>query len=123
MDNDIELLICSDAPKVLESPEVLRSEDGGPYVVRALLGWNINGPLGRPCKSSRTANRIQSHAVLDQQFARFCEMEFNDSQFSIEKALLQDDKRALAIMEESAVVITKLHFLERSSLKICPTTR
>ena len=117
------MLIGSDAPKVLESHDVLRREDGGPYAVRALLGWTINGPLGRPSKSSRTANRIQSHAVLDQQFARFCEMEFNDSQFSIEKALLQDDKRALAIMEESAVVITKLHFLERSSLKICPTTR
>ena len=29
-------------------------------------------------------------------------MEFHDSQFSIEKGLSQDDKRALAIMEESA---------------------
>ena len=88
--------------KLLEPHEVLRSEDGGPYAVRTLLGWTINGPLGRPSKSSRTANRIQSHAVLDQQFVRFCEMEFNGSQFSIEKGLSQDDKRALAIMEESA---------------------
>ena len=54
------------------------------------------------CKSSRTTNRIQSHAVLDQQFARFCKINFNDSQFSIEKGVSQDDKRALAIMEESA---------------------
>ena len=102
IDADIELLIGSDVPKLLEPHEVLRSEDGGPYAVRTLLGWTINGPLGRPSKSSRTANRIQSHAVLDQQFVRFCEMEFNDSQFSIEKGLSQDDKRALAIMEESA---------------------
>ena len=56
----------------------------------------------RSSKSSRITNRIQSHAVLDQQFARFCEMEFNDSQFNIEKGLSEDDKRALAIMEESA---------------------
>ena len=123
IDTDIEFLMGSDSPKVLESHEVLRSEDGGPYAVRTLLGWTINGPLGRPSKSSRTANRIQSHAVLDQQFVCFCEMEFNDSQFSIEKGLLQDDKRALAIMEESGGVITKLHFLGRSSLQICPTTR
>ena len=70
--------------------------------MRTLLGWTINGPLGRPSKSSRTANRIQSHAVLEQQFVHFCEIEFNDSQFSIKKGLLQDDKRALAIMEDSA---------------------
>ena len=69
-----------------------RSEDGGPYAVRTLLGSTINGPLGRPSKSGRTTNCIQSHAVL----------EFNDSQFSIEKGLSQDDKKALAIMEESA---------------------
>ena len=69
--------------------------------MRTLLGWTINGPLSRPSKSSRTTNRIQSHAALDEQFAHFCEMEFNDSQFSIEKGGSQDDKRALAIMEES----------------------
>ena len=102
IDADIELLIGSDAPKLVEPHEVQRSGDGGPYAVRTLLGWTINGPLGRPSKSVRTTNRIQSHAVLDQQFTRFCEMEFNDSQFSIEKGLSQDDERALAIMEESA---------------------
>ena len=102
IDADIELLIGGDEPKLLEPHEVLRSEEGGPYAVRTLLGWTINGPLGGPSKSSRTANRIQSHAVLDQQFVRFCEIEFNNSQFSIEKVLSQDDKRVLAIMEESA---------------------
>ena len=102
IDADIELFIGSDVPKALEPQEVQRSEDGGPYAVRTLLGWTINGQLGRPSKSSRTTNRIQSHAVLDQQFVRFCEMEFNDSQCSIQKGMSQDDKRALALMEESA---------------------
>ena len=102
IDADIELLIGSDVPELLEPHEVQRSEDGGPYAVRTLLGWTINGPLGRASKAARTSNRIQSHVVLDQQFVRFCEMEFNDSQFSIEKGLSQDDKRALAIMEDSA---------------------
>ncbi|XP_073237808.1 uncharacterized protein [Porites lutea] len=102
IDADIELLIGNDVPKLLEPHEVQRSEDGGPYAVRTLLGWTINGPLGRASKAARTSNRIQSHVVLDQQFVRFCEMEFNDSQFSIEKGLSQDDKRALVIMEDSA---------------------
>ncbi|PFX21826.1 hypothetical protein AWC38_SpisGene13688 [Stylophora pistillata] len=102
IDADVELLVGRDVPKALEPQGVQRSEDGGPYAVRTLLGWSINGPLGRPSKSSRTTNRIQFHVLLDQQFAPFCEMEFNDSQFNIEKGLSQDDKRALAMMEESA---------------------
>ena len=76
IDADIELLIGNDVPKALEHQEVQRSEvqRSGPYAVRTPLGWTINGPLGRPSKSSRTTNRIQSHAALDQQIARFCEM-------------------------------------------------
>ena len=33
--------------QALEPIEVLQSEDGGPYAVRTLLGWTINGALGR----------------------------------------------------------------------------
>ena len=50
---------------------------------------------------SRTANRIQSSANLRTQFEKFCEIEFNDSQFTVEKILSQEDKRALQMMEQS----------------------
>ena len=40
-------------------------------------------------------------ADLSTQFERFCEMEFNDSQFTVEKTLSQEDKRALHTMEQS----------------------
>ena len=101
IDADIDLLIGNDVPKALEPIEVLQSEDGGPYAVRTLLGWTINGPLGRMNHSNRTSNRIQSHVELDVQFHNFCEMEFNDSQFSITKEMSQEDRRALKMMEES----------------------
>jgi len=81
----VDLLIGSDVPKALEPQDVKRSNDGGPYAVRTLLGWTLNGPLGRSNSSNHAANRIQSHANLDLQFERFCEMEFNDSQYSTEK--------------------------------------
>ena len=99
---EVDLLIGSDVPMALEPQEVKRSDGGGPYAVQTLLGWTLNGPLGRPNSSNHTANRIQSHANLNLQFERFCEMEFNDSQFSTEKGMSQEDKRALTIMEESA---------------------
>ena len=99
---EVDLLIGSDVPKALEPQEVKRSDGGGPYAVQTLLGWTLNGPLGRPNSSNHTANRIQSHANLDLQFERFCEMEFNDTQFSTEKGMSQEDTKALTIMEESA---------------------
>ena len=43
---EIELLIGNDAPKVLEPKEIRESKDGGPYAVRTLFSWTINGPLG-----------------------------------------------------------------------------
>ena len=99
---EVDLLIGSDVPRALEPQEVNKGDCGGPYAVRTLLGWTLNGPLGRPVRSNHTANRIQSRVDLDLQFERFCEMEFNDSQFSIEKGMSQEDKRTLTVMEESA---------------------
>ena len=52
IDGDVKLLIGSDVPKALELQEVQKSEDGGAYAVQTLLGWTINGPLGKPSKSS-----------------------------------------------------------------------
>ena len=98
---EVNLLIGSGVPKALEPQEVKRSDGGGPYAVRTLLRWTLNGPLGRPNSSNHIANRIYSHVDLDLQFERFCEMEFNDSQFSTEKGMSQRDKRALAIMRKS----------------------
>ena len=62
IDAEVELLIGSDVPKALEPQEVERSEDGGPYAIRTLLWWTINGPLNKSNGLSRTVNRILSHA-------------------------------------------------------------
>ena len=119
IDAEIELLIGNDAPKVLEPKEIRESKDGGPYAVRTLFGWTINGPLSCMSSSSRTTNRIQSSADLSTQFERFCEMEFNDSQFTVEKTLSQEDKRALHTMEQS-VRLCDGHYEVALSWKVFP---
>jgi hypothetical protein len=45
------MLIASDVPKALDPLEVRKSENGGPYATRTLLGWAINGPLFRQNKA------------------------------------------------------------------------
>lgn len=42
-------LIGTNVPKALEPWEVVRSVDGGPYAVRTMLGWTVNGPLRGDC--------------------------------------------------------------------------
>lgn len=54
IDADVDLLIGTDAPKVMEPWEVINSQDEGPYAVRTGVGWVINGPLRGT--SSRSKN-------------------------------------------------------------------
>lgn len=50
---DIGLLIGCDVHKAMEPWEIIHSEDNGPYAVRTILGWVINGPLsGDGCTTS-----------------------------------------------------------------------
>lgn len=56
---DVELLIGTNASKLLEPWEV-NSDGDGPYAIRTLLGWVINGSIGS-CQSkchTATVNRI-----------------------------------------------------------------
>ena len=43
----IGLLIGNDVPRALEPKEIRECKGRGPYAVRTLFGWTINGPLGR----------------------------------------------------------------------------
>ena len=46
IDSGIELLIGSDVLKALEPLDIIQSVGDGPYAVRTMLGWTVNGPLG-----------------------------------------------------------------------------
>ena len=104
LDARVGLLIGHDVPKALEPKEVKESREGGPYATRTLLGWAINGPLGRSGNATRTTNFVRRDAELDHMFKRFCNMEFNDSLLDNQREMSLDDKKALKIMESSAVL-------------------
>jgi len=42
---DVELLIGINASNLMEPSEIINSPGGGPYPVKTLLGWDVNGPL------------------------------------------------------------------------------
>ena len=45
-DTDVELLIGRNVPRALEPLEVIRSVKEGPYAIKTMLGWTVNGHLG-----------------------------------------------------------------------------
>lgn len=55
---DVGLLIGNNAYKAMEPWEVVHSVNGGPYAVRTVLGWVINGPLKKISDAGSIAKHI-----------------------------------------------------------------
>lgn len=77
IDADVELLIGVDAPKAMEPWQIINSQGNGPYAVRTLLGWVVNGPLnsssamdrfGRPVASVNRISVEQLETLLVNQY-------------------------------------------------------
>lgn len=63
IDSGVDLLIGTNVPKALEPWEVVRSVGGGPYAVKTLLGWTVNGPLRGDCNSDTAC--VQRHVTVN----------------------------------------------------------
>ena len=75
----VGLLIGNDNPKALEPREIKLGRRKGPFAVRTVFGWTINGPLGRKSTGgNHTANLVKGDIELEEKFKRFCNQEFSD---------------------------------------------
>ncbi|XP_078357279.1 uncharacterized protein LOC144642164 [Oculina patagonica] len=102
IDAEIGLLIGSDVPEALQPKEMRPSENGGPFATLTVLGWVLNGPLGRSTTTKvSTVNFLQGTKTLDEQFHDFCNQEFNDSSYESKTSMSLNDRKALNIMEET----------------------
>ena len=54
IDADIDLLIGANSPRALEPWQIINAEDNGPYAVKTVFGWVINGPLDS-CTAEETS--------------------------------------------------------------------
>ena len=105
IDAEIGLLVGSDAPEILQPLEIRMSENGGPFATRTLMGWVLNGPLGRNDVEVPTTNFVQADDALSRQFEEFCNYEFQDVNYDSKPSMSQNDKRALNVMENSARIV------------------
>ncbi len=122
---EVELLIGTNAPKVMEPWEIVNSQDDCPYAVKTLLGWIVNGPLRGVqttgnAETSVYVNRI-SVANLEKLLISKYNQEFSEVTSEEKKELSMEDKTFLYIVNESAVLqdnhySLKLPFKEEHSM-------
>ncbi|XP_074641169.1 uncharacterized protein LOC141898922 [Tubulanus polymorphus] len=99
-----------------EPLEIIGSHDDGPYAVRTMFGWVINGPLGDNGRRLNSKNKVftiktdVSDDILTRQFESYCNKEFNDRNYDDDVCMSQEDRRALQIMESSVVLTSDSHF-------------
>ena len=68
---NIEILIGMNVPKAMQPWQVVNSQGNGPYAVKTLLGWVVNGPLNscsateETGSTSVTVNRISMDNIKD----------------------------------------------------------
>lgn len=105
IDADVELLIGVNIPKAMESWQIINSEGNGPYAVRTLLGWVINGPINlvedeEPSQTKVNVNRI-SVANTEELFLKQYNQEFPKTYYEEKR----DDKKCIEIVSNQVVKI------------------
>lgn len=105
---NVDMLIGTNAPKLLEPWEIVNSCGDSPYAIRTVLGWVINGPVtgsGNGSSldvelSSVVVNRI-SVSNLEIMLRNQYMHDFNEKT-SEDKEMSQEDLKFLEVMESSA---------------------
>ncbi|KAK0131615.1 hypothetical protein N1851_033674 [Merluccius polli] len=104
---DVELLIGTNASKMLEPWEVVNSHGNGPHAIKTLLGWVVNGPLsGHDEEQSERShpavnvNRI-SISKLEELLHNQYNHDFNERSSEDKEELSRDDLKFMEIMTES----------------------
>ena len=109
IDADVELLIGTDASKVMEPWELINSQDDGPYAVRTRVGWVINGPLRGGSSRSKsgcpavTANRI-SVEHLQEMLVKQYNHDFNERSSEEQIEMSREDLKFMNVMSTTTVL-------------------
>ncbi|XP_057687730.1 uncharacterized protein LOC130913275 [Corythoichthys intestinalis] len=132
IDSNIDLLIGTNASKVMEPWEIINSQGDGPYAVRTKVGWVLNGPLraGNDRRSSHvsstiTANRI-SLVHIEEMMIQQYNHDFNETTLKEQPEMSREDIKFMDIMHSSSVLKDGHYYLDlpfRNANPIMPNNR
>ena len=103
----VSILIGNDVPEAHWVYDERRGRRKQPYAVRTPLGWTLIGRLNRSSAAKEAqVNYIRgSHEMLSSQLRRMYDAEFSECLASSKLAMSGEDRRALAILENSARLV------------------
>ena len=119
--NHVTLLIGQDNPDALIPVDLRRGKAGEPYATKTSLGWTLNGPLGGVRVNSASVNFIQVDHDLNAQLEMFWKVEGPESLVTEKRGLSYEDKRTVAIWEESLQHLYNGHYMMAIPFRKRPT--
>lgn len=92
----MDLLIGVNLPKAMEPWRVINSQGNGPYAVKTLLGWVVNGPLNvstaveqeRTVASVNRISIVHIERLLERQYAH----DFPEKDYEEKVEMSADDR-------------------------------
>ncbi|KAJ8402854.1 hypothetical protein AAFF_G00361680 [Aldrovandia affinis] len=109
IDANIDLLIGINVPKAMEPWHIINSQGNGPYAVKTLLGWVVNGPLNT-CTAmdvsgppAMMANRI-SIGDLGELIIRQYNQDFSEKEYVEKSEMSGEDKKFMEIASSSITI-------------------
>lgn len=129
---EVELLIGTNDSKMLEPWEVINTQGNGPYSIRTLLGWVLNGPLpgcnvewcesGSPAATVNKISIANPEELLNNQYNH----DFKGITSEDKDEMSRDDVMFMEIMKDS-VELQNGHYslklpFEKEEVSHCQTT-
>lgn len=117
----VGLLIGVNAHKAMEPWKVINSRNNGPYAVKTVLGWIVNGPkeesikTGKPGIQSYTVNRISVEKIEDLLVKQF-NLDFPERRYDDTPEMSQEDKQFMMSVTKSTKLLDG-HYCMRLPLK------
>lgn len=65
IDADIDLLIGTNMPKIMEPWKVINSNDNGPFATKTLLGWVVSGLHDGHICPNKQGKPVYSHRLKE----------------------------------------------------------
>lgn len=105
IDAGVDLLVGANVLKAMEPLEVIRSVNDGPYAIRTVLDWTVNGPLTGHSRQAIdcepvTVNRV-SMINLDELWKQQFKNDFPDTAMDEQPGLSREDQRFLELVTAS----------------------
>ena len=116
IDANVEILIGMNVPQAMQPWQVVNSQGNGPYAVKTLLGWVVNGPLNS-CSATKetgaasvTVNRISMENLKDLLISQY-NNDFPEKDYEEKREMSVEDKEFMDLTTKSVTVKNGHYYL------------